>query len=756
VNITGLSQYSKATVGIKDPTKLLNQQQKLIFVYPILTCDKIKVSNIKSFETTIRDFISVTFLSDIFTENALNIVSMANQVAPLWDENRQAVDPTSVIAKTLNPQGTYEKVPSQTYPIGKEYSHEIQRKINEKTAIIQQLTKTDPRFVKLRPYIEIITLGNLIDVPVIVGTQAYPVDTLSIMYVLIAAIGLNKKLNKMSDVNDVFNELEKMTPEKYWSLLKNLFGSKETAVAESRSLISRLFGTISHTRLGKYINKSTRIPIRNIQDIRKRSKEWKEKEVFEEVPDIFLSLSLKQQDLDKTKIFFKFVLNRDLAERKFGVDTSDETLKMSNIVTHDLNTDLNNITNNFIARFEEFTRSYIFAFIHDIHNILYVDDQPTDFSISDITNKYFNKQFYESLQKSVEGVFKLVSDSLRNNNISVSRNSFKILKESICSLKFVYINEFLEKALSIRITTMDYDKKQLLEFINYIKNFGETGNDLVDEFIDAFEKFARNGQPVLRDFNFGMHVNNIRTTISEKVKRVFTEIRNIINVSEVYPRIDIVLGERKLNSLRSKTDDRDDDYYKRANNIKHAKDEVLNNTLPLLQRNIENIMLFLFYSQLQEQICKNINSLDIKLETVSHEVTSWPNYTLVLPVEIVTALYAAISGLNWRNMLKEDIKNERQRKEAEKEAMARKHDGENVSTPTKPEHIRTSYLVSENYIKGIMKFISNRLNVPNLITVDGKKGDIYCKLMNQTDINKFKISTLDTFVQSKLNRSISM
>ena len=62
--------------------------------------------------------------------------------------------------------------------------------------------------------------------------------------------------------------------------------------------------------------------------------------------------------------------------------------------------------------------------------------------------------------------------------------------------------------------------------------------------------------------------------------------------------------------------------------------------------------------------------------------------------------------------------------------------------------------VNDSYTKAIIKYVSKRLDVPNLIVVDSRKGDIYYKLMNQTDINKTKITTIDTFIQSKLNRQM--
>ena len=122
-----------------------------------------------------------------------------------------------------------------------------------------------------------------------------------------------------------------------------------------------------------------------------------------------------------------------------------------------------------------------------------------------------------------------------------------------------------------------------------------------------------------------------------------------------------------------------------------------------------------------------------------NEVTSWPNYTLVLPVEIVVALHAAIMGKSWKHMLSGG------------------QIGRSLqpnSTPLTKEQVNMPD-VSATYIKSIVKFIANRLNVPNLIVVDSKRGEVHYQLMNQTDVNKSRIQTLATFVQSKVDRPLT-
>jgi len=208
--------------GLRQPSKILDIQQKLVFIYPMLYCDKIK-SPSQSFENNLRDFITITFLSDLFVQNSLSIVTMANQISPIWDEKKREIEKELNVVKQLKPDfasdSLYQKLPSEQYPITPDYKYDIQRKIEEKTGVIRKLAKTDPKLIKLRPHVEIVTLGNLIDVPIIMGTQFKTIDTLSTMYILIAAIGLGKRLTRENDIKAVCAELRTMTPDKYWKIL---------------------------------------------------------------------------------------------------------------------------------------------------------------------------------------------------------------------------------------------------------------------------------------------------------------------------------------------------------------------------------------------------------------------------------------------------------------------------------------------------------------------------------------------------------
>ncbi len=55
--------------------------------------------------------------------------------------------------------------------------------------------------------------------------------------------------------------------------------------------------------------------------------------------------------------------------------------------------------------------------------------------------------------------------------------------------------------------------------------------------------------------------------------------------------------------------------------------------------------------------------------------------------------------------------------------------------------------MNDNYIMGAVKFIVQKLNVPNMMVIDEKKQIIYYHLMHQSSMRKAKLNTLDNFIK---------
>jgi len=726
VNITGYGQYSKQVAGIRDPNKIMNQQHKLIFIYPMLFADRIKVPNL---ETLLRDFISVTFLSDLFVQNTLNVIGIANQIRPLWDENKQLIDPTTAIIRSLGNsevQGAYTSTPVMpNYPVSPEHATILQQKINQKTAYIQQLLKTDPKFSKLRPFIEIITLGNMIEVPVIVGTTSYPTDTLSLMYVLIAAIGLNRKLNNKQDVDAIFRELETMNESKYWNLLNNLIQSpteradiadwfRDKAFKVTKSISGwRNVPTIS----GAAENLATRLQKRIMNPPK-----------LNQANELLSPLFINQTNLAQTKLYFQFVLDPDFAKRRFGIDASDEDTKLVDLSSAKLQGELANIQRFIRSNFSEVIGTIGVILLRSIINIITVS--PTSVDFSKLKKEHIDADMVNNIDDDLNEVLKAIDHGLKGSSSEESRNKIKILK-SLCQIDTSnYISEFSKLIATHSIHSDDFN-------MDIYKNFLSTFDSIVSSCSTLSAKIE----------------NEVKFLTSDNEKSILLNRLNIIQQDISESLLDFFQPYQQEVANASGTD-----YVRIADITNVSYTDIANKMIPKFRTGLADIFYFLLLAQLQTSLCKFVLTADVDLETTSNEVTSWPNYILVLPVEIVLALHAAMMGVSWKHMLQGGEYGRPVRKS--NEVIRDTGTGTQVTIqrnkPLTHEQISTKsiYNVNEQYVKGIIKVISQRIGVPNLIVVDSRRGHIYYKLMNQTDINRTNISTIDTFIRSKLNRQM--
>jgi len=709
MNITGYGQYSKGVAGVKDPKKIMNSQLKLIFVYPILIADKIKVQSTPPFEQLIRDFISVTFLSDLFVENAFSIIGTANQIRPLWDERQEPIDPTSGIFRSWAARQGISSAGygtlSPNYNVDAAFAGELQKKINQKTAVIQQLLKVDPKFAKFRPYIETITMGNMIEVPVVVGTSIFQVDTLTLMWVLIASIGLNLSLDSETNIDIIFKELESLDEKKYWKLLNNLItdptvrqnlGSwfQRGVIGVSRGVekVTRRFNILpSVRRAASNVRFDTQSQIDKEQELRTQQQ--------------FLPLYLNQTDLNNTKMYFKFVLNRTLSERRFGLGATDQMTSRTNIYNASLGSHSARYRDFLINSFTDIISTTGTMWLLSLGNIISITSSALN--IVNVKKEKVDDNLFDNITDNVGKLFVNIDNSFREED----------MKEKIESLKDLCAIDSMEAIESISnwagdtaISVGSFNRATYLEFVEVFEKASGISKSLSLRLESQLKTIVSETSTGEFNSNLIMVKNLINQVVKNFIKEFVDEQRQTLD------------SEFTLESLEIAD-----------------RDKILRQIIPAFHDGMVDILYFLFLAKFQEVLCKFILVADVEVEKSVSEVTSWPNYTLVLPVEIIVALHAAIMGKSWKHMLSGG------------------QVGRSLQPNSKPmtkEQINMPD-VNETYIKSIVKFIANRLNVPNLIVVDSKRGEIHYQLMNQTDVNKTRIQTLATFVQSKVDRPLT-
>jgi len=726
VNLTGYNQYSKITSSIKNPKNLPNIEQKLIFIYPIIMSDKIKSKSVPDIQELIRDFISITFLTDLFVENTFSVVSAANQIRPLWDERNQPIDPTSGIIRAMaamqginiGGQGT-----APNYNIDAGYSGLIQDKLNQKTAIIQQLVKVDPRFKKLKPYIETITMGNMIEVPVIVGTDLMLVDTLILMWVLIASIGLNITLDSTANIDKIFIELKNLDEKKRWILLNRL--STEQNIEQLGTWFQR--GVIQTSRMiGTVTKKFNILPSVNTFALKKITDT--NKEIEDEYNDFknkhrgtFQSLLLKNDNLSVTQYFLKRAIDPTLREVNFGEDAIDNSTAKTSVYDTSIKQQSERYNTLLIHSFNE-TMSSVGSLLLSIIGRL-CSSENSSIIIGDQQDKSFGKLFssdeHNGINQHITKLFGTIHTAF----------SKEITETNIKALKDISSGSDITKAYD-SIVILIASNKSIGGFIDNVIH-----EDNYYTFMEAFERLYSQ----CRSLNNKIQNDSVLLFTEGETKRKYidqlTYIKNKINTSCLSFVNAFSTEWKELNHLNQGNID-----YLITKQVKSVNnDTVMYKLIPYFHHLLTEVFYFLFLCRFQEIIYKYIFVIDVELEKSVNEVTNPYNFTLVLPVEIIFALHSAIMGKTWQSMLDKNMHNS-----------FIKYDKSKANIQT-----NNIFNPNESYVKGIVNYISKRLKVPNLIVIDSARDDIYYKLMNQTTMNKIKIQTMSTFIQSKLNRPLN-
>ena len=733
MNVTGMGQYSRETSSIRQPggnagskSIKIDVQQKLIFIYPILMADKIKVPNVQAFDNLIRDFISITFLSDMFIQNLFSVIGTANQIRPLWDEKNNSVDPTAGLLRMAAMQqgAQYGGVNSMPhYPVGSEHSGILQQKIQQKTAIIQRLLKTDPKMSKLRPYVEIITMGNMIDVPVIVGTASYPVDTLTLMYVLLAAIGLNKKLNNTQDLESIFKELESMDKEKYWRLLTKLIRTPEehnTLMGIAQSGTFKVLHKVSGWN--KYLpNSITDAAGNQAIKIQNRMKITPE---MDQQRQIFAPLYLKQHDLDKTKMYFKFVLDPHFATHRFGINVGDEKSHVNDLFDRKLTGNFEAIHQITVGNFAEIIGSMGSSILRSVVNLVSVASSSVNYDEEKSVN--INEDMFEKIDSPLKMIITAIEQGIRGSTVQESKNKIDIMN-SLCDIDTDgYLKIFIRKTVDSSIMANDFTENGYRSFLQFFDAFVEQS----ESTSSSLEREIKYLAPDTERNELNLAFNNLRSVINVSVKNFLDPFLNELSASGIASPLASLSG---------------------ANN-----QQIVNTTIPKFTTGLTHIFYFTLLSKLQVALCKSMTSMDVDLEMSRSEVTSWPNYTLVLPVEIVLALHAALMGMSWDHLLRGgEVGKNLKTKSTTIYDSGGSPTFKEKNKPLDREHANSLKDINDSYIKPAIKYIAERLDVPNLIVVDAKKGDMYYKLMNQTDVNKTKLTTIGTFIDSKINHQMT-
>jgi hypothetical protein len=750
MNLTGAQLYSRATSGLRkggSESPIFDQQFKLVFIYPMLFDARLQ----GKFSELIRSFIAVSMLKEIFVSNALNIVKLASKDHPLIDERGNPLQIGAMVNQSIASHAGISSGDNQIQidvPRKEIDKYELQKKITEKTAIIKKYLSAEPRLKKLNSYVEIITLDNMIDVPVIVGTKDYQINTLTLAFVLAVSIALNKRLDSLGNVDFIFRTIENMKPEDAWSLFNNLTEKTQYKLSERiidyiRPSYPRLAANFqkyagyitapmerfksARGGASSFINRTVGpyIPSRGMssrkQDptvLRHSSVKYdSSREAFtsEEDPTKvfepgsskssapqFDILSVVKDDLSQVHLFFKFMLDDELLRTQFGLDRSQGQIKTAGtrISEHALNS---------LAQSLQTFHIYMARHISGPFNSIFWVFTPYDTGISFADEKeiWFDNprnEFNVKLNKLTDDL----GDALYNAFISASPD--------VALKRTRSVSKLCEKAGSMIFDTMNKINKKLnsapIRSIVFDRNDVSKLAIAVDDSLTAY----RSVNTTLKQF-FQTTIPNAYDLIDDLYAIVGKAMKGMFNAYE--SRFDSLGTNNPFQNVAC--------FYNKdsvdGKPVLSDEKKEISGFISESEHALIEIIVFHYLAAMVPAICGFIDRIEVEIETVINDALDLPNYTLVLPVETVAMLHTAIISKSWRNLVQ----------------------GGNTQNTN----------LTDNYVKGVVKFIHQKINVPNLIVIDEKRGQIFYKLQYMSQVNKSNISTFKSYIDHLTKEELS-
>ena len=669
--------YSQETKALRGQSKDI--QFRLVFLYPMLF-DK-TIGDRDKF--LFRNFLSLTFLREIFVSNYLNLINSSNEIGVFQSEDEE-VDLSNYLANNLrntnqqNFAGYYNPVIAAQID-----RSELQQKIKDKEALLEKYLKTDPVFKKLMPHSQIITLKNLIDVPVITGTNELPIDSLPLYNLLLVALVTKTPLDKYNNVHKIINLLKNYDFEELMKNINKLLKEKKDNLTikflRKIPYVNKIVDKISPRLLDQSTPKGSEVIDKLLSNIEKNNTLINQ-----------LNRSVRSS-LDELDLFFKFILNEKLLYTRYGINTSRS---MSSVVKN-INPHADRIFSKLQDNILNMSSIPLSTIFRSVSNLLTpVNNTNIDFNV--VFKKIFTESFSKEMYKFIdEGIKPDIINYVRELDVDQT-NQIKILK-SVC--------EDTKKDLNrIKDITQRLNNAQI-KFS--VVNGDQTVQKIVYNFLSEIDAISSETQTLTKKALIKL----------DKLSKNFKDLKTTIEMITRNAVLDFI---HEYQAARAQGDQPS---YKTVYGLDDFNETVVENQIA---NTVENIINYFVYTSISVAICEYVKIIDVEIETTRHEVTDFPNYTLVIPVEIVELLSVS-----------QYIKNV-------KELFGEKR----VSTGTL-QNINLNNL----YIKRMVRNFTFNLKIPNVIVIDQKSNKVWYKFMNMTQVNNSNMNTIETFNKLEIKSS---
>jgi hypothetical protein len=714
---------------IRQPTQL-KEQDSLAFIYPFIIDKNLD----KNYGRLLRDFFTCQFVAQIKTSNVLNIMVKASNAS----SNNQSIEQVENAAEktaqtdTLGlltganqiPRPNIAGVLTQNYQDQQKY--EYAEKINKFREFILDQIRNDPKYAEFNIMVSNITIENLLDLPLIIGTKHYTVNSLPLFWILLAATGQYQEHGETS--NSVAVRMDRN---------------------ESFNYIKRAIRTIDINNYEKLLH------------IRKL------------VPPIITTnridtlLGNINDELDKAIKTFVNATNEANYSEEIGI-SQNQSISITNILQASLTTQ-SNIRSKALTLFSSMIANYIVPIVASTTNAVVVADEVNISSrISNLTNALLtatSNQYTNLNNQITQGLQQETTDQTGNmleqftgmckSNASISVT--KILADlsnarfKLTGTRESFIN-FAESVMKISNQLGVYKSNLEHQLINLSNESDYVKNQL--------QSFSRVKVGLINKILGGDSTGIISNIFEEYFNKDLNDLANPTR-DEDRSKAPLIGRNGENSRLGSMIGGNNND----TKNI-----VFINNIITAMT----NITVFFAYYVFFSYLCEFIQEINATVQTNKKDALEFPNYCLVVNSQVIEAIYTSLAALNYaKNKSSRFVQDNKDNDKVNSDMNNRKLGAYEVasssnrfsplgnlknlqslkSSPTLSEqeafnlYTPTVFKITESEIMNMIRTLNDKLHIPNIIVIDEKTSTIYYKWMySGTTVNKLSLATVQNYV----------
>ena len=744
MNVTGMPAYSREVGAMRNPVANTDTMKRLIFIYPFgidqslanVPFQTAVKGDMDTMGDALRAFFSVSVLKEIFTSNALNLVTLASTYQRI---ERQSVRSSVLINSLMRGGSTRDQSnplnssmiddPAKAYnDMPQLDSAMLQQKVNEKFKRIKDSLRTDPRLKKMLPFMEVITLGNLLDVPVITGTAQFQLDTGALFSLLAAAVSQRRKISTWMEVRTLINMLKRMPDQSVYDIFTVL-----SNVENNPSLPNTVLGNslvTPPTGLGQTLQLLNN-QFNREQDPDKKLKLKAQIDATQQDYAYHNIAILKDTKLKELERAFLFMTDPQQLMARYGL--SDAMSQASYAATK-----VNSQTELLFDRTKQQMLDF-FGGADALFSSVYMLLSPmvqTDSSYVDKNNNAHNFHHWDHTYLSMkQDMVNSFADGFDGFMDEFKRYFDTKIREDIEStaIKISDMNKSCDGAREDFIAMMNFFNDTLSSSQIYPTfGYSDVGkfSDSLDKIVTKFSAVRKSTYEALSKFFGGDNMKKIDNAMNNLFSNTFDSFFTKFNAtsdptSPLQARIFALDQPDQVVTYDPHNRDPQNNMIPQFQSMTAARRknlhyQVLSQVADVAKLVAQTVFLLVF----RVNLCEFVQVADVEFSAAKADVLDLPNYCLVLPLEILQALMVLYTK---RNLT---------------QAVLTSGAGFNP--------------LNASYIKGLVKTFRIQLGIPNLMVLDRKKNELYYSFKYLCNIaEKLKMQAVESFVKHHIQDNSS-